>query len=317
MNAWRIAGVLALSVAAVGCDIDSAHAPLRSTPAVQADATPSVTDSGADTTAELPPRVTVEPGEVAAVKPTLLVLDQLIFGKEIEPGIAPGFDLDGTDADVCGQSDYVSPYGGTGVDNQLAVITPLLELTELGAVQTLLQNSIEQGGLLVIMELSGVDDLVNDKDVKVRLRLGEGTPLLGTNGRLLAGQTFDLSADTADTEIPNGKIVDGILTAGPADIVLPAIVFGIRYELPFRGGLFRGRLTEGGGLVDGMMGGIVSEQSLIEVATAAGGEGGDILKLMKTVIAGTADLSPNADGECQDLSAAVVISAVSGFFFEK
>src|SRR5690349_652528 len=79
-------------------------------------------------------------------EPEALVVREILLGR-IEDGVSEGFDLDGVvseedGATGCGVGDTVTPEGVPGVDNALARLIPLLELTEAVAVEGLIQNSI-------------------------------------------------------------------------------------------------------------------------------------------------------------------------------
>ena len=124
--------------------------------------------------------------DVAPSKKTtyLVVLQKLGFTREDPEGIAPGFNLDGRvsdedDEQSCGIPDYTSPDGEEGIDNQLAFIEPALGIAGLGAAEDLLQSAIEEGGILIMMHVTGVDDLENDPEVQRMIRTGQGVPLLG------------------------------------------------------------------------------------------------------------------------------------------
>ena len=165
----------------------------------------------------------------------LAVTSIISFTREVESGVAVGFNIDGVDSDdgdelSCGHADFMSPDGESGIDNQLALITPLFDTVGIGAVEGFVQAAVEQGGLLIMWELSGVDDRLNDDDITVRLRFGTGQPLLGTDGLLLSGQTFHINPESPDREV-KAKIVDGKVLTETFEAVLPIVVFEVGYEL--------------------------------------------------------------------------------------
>ena len=253
--------------------------------------------------------------------PTLLtVIDVLGFSRETSPGVAPGFDLDERisehgDSESCGHGDFVSPEGDEGVDNQLALITPLFDTVGIGAIETFVQAAVDEGGLLLMWELSGVDDLANDEEVTLRLRFGSGTPLLGTDGVLLSGQTFHLHPESPNQALPNARIVDGRLEAGPADLGLPIVVFEVQYILDIRDARIRADVTFDGGLAAGVLGGRVSIDNLMEIAERAEMESGGIIEAVTAILTGMGDQSPDENGDCQEMSAALTFSAVSAYLF--
>ncbi len=79
----------------------------------------------------------------------------LVFGPELD-GVAWGFDLDDHvstvgDLEGCGKQDLVDPDGNTGIDNAFAGLLPTLEQTEAIAVETLIQDAVNSGALLLAL----------------------------------------------------------------------------------------------------------------------------------------------------------------------
>jgi hypothetical protein len=258
-------------------------------------------------------------GVEAAPKDLLSVISVINFTREIESGVAVGFDVDGVvsedgDDASCGHADFVSPDGTEGIDNQLALITPLFDTVGIGAVEGFVQAAVEQGGLLIMWEVKGVDDAQNDDDVTVRLRFGTGKPLLGTDGLLLSGQTFHINPDSPDREV-KGSIVDGQLRTEVFEAVLPIVVFEVAYELIIYEARMTADVSYDGGLVNGIMGGRVTIENLLTIAERAELEAGGIYEAVTFLLDGMADMSPNEDGVCQELSAALTFTSVSGFLF--
>ena len=277
----------------------------------------SDTTSPADTWLSAPP---AGPGRGTAA-PRVAILDTLRFTRELEPGVALGFDLDGTvsaggDPATCGKTDFVSPDGTPGIDNQLALLTPLFDFVGIGAVEGLIQGAIEEGGLLLGFRIEGLTDPGADADVTVTLLVAQGTPLLGTDGQLLSGQTFRLADDSPDLAAPTARVEGGVLTAGPFDAVLPIVVFGKRYELPFYQAQIRATLTYDGGLSDGVFGGEVRIADLLALAALANQGDDNILPAVTTVLEDIGDLAPDPAGVCRSMSAALGFTAVSAFLFE-
>ncbi|MSP72161.1 MAG: hypothetical protein EXR76_08275 [Myxococcales bacterium] len=272
------------------------------------------------------PEPTVDGGPdaaAAAVGENLLaVLDTLGFAREIMPGIAPGFNVDGlisrgTEPESCFKPDYTSPDGTPGIDNQMAKLVPLLEVAGLGAAEGLAQGAIEDGGLLILVEISGVDDRLNDEQVSVRIRAAQGLPLLGTDGKLLPGQTFHLHPESPDSLDPNGRVTDGWLEAGPFEAHVPIVVFGLRYDVTVQTARIRARFTEDGSLVDGVLGGGVTIENLMGIGRIAARDDTSVLTAIEAVFGSNGDLEPDDSGRCQQVSAAFTFSAVSAFLFDE
>lgn len=254
------------------------------------------------------------------IESVLCVIDTIMFAAETAPGISPGFNLDGqvsdgSDMESCGGVDFTDPDGTPGIDNQAALLVPVFDLVGFGAVSSFIQGAVEEGGFLLLWQIDGIDDLVHDEEVTVRMRFGSGVPLLGTDGRIVAGQTYHLHEDSPDQQVPNARIIDGILEAGPYDTFLPIDVFGVHYELDVRGAYLRGRITYDGGIEDGILGGAVTYDSLLELAAKADNEAGGIYDRVVLITGGLGDMLPDDNGECQGMSASLAYSAVPAFFY--
>jgi hypothetical protein len=251
----------------------------------------------------------------------LTVIDTMGFATP-EAGVdgTPGFDLDGVISDgrereSCGHADATAPDGTPGVDNQLASLVPLFTLAGLGAAEDLIQDAVTNGGLLLLFQLDGVDSWRDDPEVTLTLRAGAGVPLLGTDGLLLAGQTFGLHPESPETVAGAAAIRDGVLEAGPFDLQIPVEVFGLSYKLLLSESRVRARLTEDGGLADGLLGGAVAYEDLLEVGRLAARDDGSVLPAIEAVFGQALDLRPDADGRCSHVSGAFRFSAVSAFLF--
>ena len=250
----------------------------------------------------------------------LVVFDTLGFTEVGEDGTVPGFNLDGVvsgedDETTCGQPDHISPEGVEGIDNQLAELVPLFELFGIGAAAAYIQSAIEEGGLLILLQVDGVDDLENDDEVTVMVRTGAGEPLLGTDGKLLSGQTFHLHEETPDSFAQTAYIEDGVLHAGPFDARLPVVVLGMQYELTFYGTLLRAKWTYDGGLQEGLLGGAATLDDLYGIGETAAADDKSVLPAIKAVVEGAGDLAPDDEGNCQRVSAAMAFTGVSAFYF--
>ena len=315
---WTVVAAFALTVCAslASCaeeEPDVVAAPLE-TDAVIGDSSADLVEADS----------TVDPEDPLSAFPPmesmLCVIDTIMFAAETAPGVSPGFNLDekvsdGSDLESCGGVDFTDPDGTPGIDNQAALLVPVFDLVGFGAVESFIQGAVEEGGFLLLWQIDGIDDLFYDEEVTVRMRFGSGVPLLGTDGRIVAGQTYHLHEDSPDQQVPNARITDGVLEAGPYDTFLPIDVFGVHYELDVRGAYLRGRLTYDGGIEDGILGGAVTYDSLLELAAKADNEAGGIYDRVVLITEGLGDMMPDKDGECQAMSASLAYSAVPAFFY--
>ncbi|MFT5434331.1 MAG: hypothetical protein ACI9OJ_005044 [Myxococcota bacterium] len=248
----------------------------------------------------------------------LTVIDDLLFTTS-SGGEAVGFDLDnvvsdGSEESTCYNADFTSPDGVEGVDNKLATLVPFFEAFGIGAAQGLIQDAIETGGILLMLQVDGIDDPLNDDDVTVTVRAGFGLPLLGTDGKLLAGQTFSIHEDTADSQ-GSGRLVDGVLHAGPLEVEIPIVIFGIRYDLTFLETQLIATWTEDGGLKTGMLGGSVRIPDLITIGEIAAADDGSVLTAIQGLLGTAGDSAPDEEGVCQQISGTFTFSAVSAFLY--
>lgn len=242
-----------------------------------------------------------------------VVVDTLRFGRS-EGGVSPGFDLDGTEAAECGIADFSAPDGAPGVDNSFANLLPALELTEAAAVESLVQAAIDSGELMITLELEGLDDPVDDDCVTLVLGRAAGAPMLGTNGRLLPGQTLDRDLEVPALRIPDVRVVDGVFEA-PFSIVLPVTIFEIDLAFELLDGRIRGTI-EPDGTVHGEFGGGVDIDYLLQITLEENVDSGlhDILEALLTQ---WADLAPDGTGQCRQVSITFTYTSTEVFFFDE
>jgi len=163
--------------------------------------------------------------------------------------ISAGLNLDGK----VGANDFVSPEGERGIDNQLYRAIgclggynnsqPYMTFYEGNALQRFTFNRI-------LIELTNVDDLVNDDDVTVTTYRGLDSMLNDATGeKYLPGGTQRVDARWGKEFIASfrGRIEDGVLTTDPGetDLRLPlSIAFDSTGVHPIKGAVFKLKLTE-------------------------------------------------------------------------
>jgi len=208
-----------------------------------------------------------------------------------------GFNLDHRDtgADVIAspvncedaQTDYigVAPDSQIGVDNQLGNL-----LTIAGAalpacagmmagedkVDCLLRSQIAQGSVLLLVSISGVNDLTYDDSVSVQLALGAATadadpgmdgnqPMVGTDGRLTAGQTFMSRMNIGPAA--TGDIYNGRLRIQTPTFAITLPVMGMTVVLPVTNAEIRFNISATG-LSSGILGGAVQLAQVAELVNS-------------------------------------------------
>ena len=315
---------LLLFFSVVGCDADPTPTPIVAHEGVVDDDDLAPGDDVArDEPGSDPIHVRFEGDIEAESDHWTLVLSRIIFVPEEVPlQIVDGFNLDGLVSDGsseegCYQADVESTEGEAGIDNHFASILPVLRSTQVGAVETLIQNSIDEGTHLLFLELSGVEDRVNDDTVNVRFRTGYGDALLGTDGMLLAHQTFNLHEDSPDTDLPGAEIVDGVLHVGPFDCAVAAKVFGVVYELPVYGAMIRATLEADGGIQGGLLGGGIPVQAFVDLAEEVDPGHGQLWQDIQLFIALLGDWDRDGDGVCELESMATRITGIPAYYFSE
>jgi len=255
------------------------------------------------------------------------VITALGFTREAPKGTAPGFDLDGrvSPADEqasCGKADLLSPEGTPGIDNQLALVLPDVEKQVGNAIDGIIQGAINDGRLLIALEVANLNDARNDKCVDMHVKLLDGKPTLGTDGVVEAYQTFDprkegqveshaVHGATENGKTVSGTIQDGQLLIGPFELRIPIAIFDVAFTIHMRAAYIRMKVDEEGN-AEGMLGGGVSMEEIVEgVRKGAGVE--RIIGPIRAVGKAVADLAPNEEGTCTLVSAALSFKARRAF----
>ena len=255
--------------------------------------------------------------EVTGPTTTTWVARRFLFEREDTPGIAGGFDLDGAVSSVggdsgCGQADFVAPDGTEGIDNQFALLLPLVEAAGGAALPTLIQSAINEGDLLIFAHFDGLDDMMNDDDVDIIIGRAAGSAITGSNGLLQDWLTFDVDHDEPINRIEGATIVDGVQLGGPGDVELPIFVFTFRFDVTLHNALIRAEMTENGpGAIT--VGGSVLLDNILDIADTPGIQD-RIPELIEQVGTLMADMS--VEGECDALTAVATLELAPVFLFE-
>lgn len=230
-------------------------------------------------------------------------------------GVSDGFDLDDHDSAPgdpvgCGRLDYTAPDGRHGVDNQLALLIPVVDSMTGGALDGAIQTAINGGQLLMTVTVEDLDDRCDDRSVTMVFRRVTGMPFVGSDMRVDPGQTFDQTRDLPVTRA-HGRVENGVLVTDATNIPLPVEVLDARFTLNLYGARMRLKLDDAGG-AEGVIGGGISISEFTATAesftipTALRGAIGTTMRLV-------ADLAPDDNGRCQQLSAAVSLSLRPAF----
>ncbi|MEC7985538.1 MAG: hypothetical protein VX278_10280 [Myxococcota bacterium] len=234
-----------------------------------------------------------------------------------ENNVAWGFDIDGhtssrEDAEGCFHEDMVDPLGNEGIDNTMSSLLPTLDLTEAFAVEGILQDSINTGELILMLQFLGLDDSHNDECVELRLLKGTGTPMVGTNGQILDGQSFDIQPNISPSITEDVSLSDGVFTASPIEMDIPFRVLDKHLEFSMRNGSIRG-IIQPDGSIEGHLGGAIPLSELIEIVSFEEVANTDFLI---DLLSRAADLYPDEDGICESFSVALSFRAIPAYLYE-
>ena len=245
-----------------------------------------------------------------------VVFSQLTFARA-EEGVSVGFDLDGEvtangDPSGCGRADFTSPDGSLGVDNATARLLPFLDSTEAVALEPIIQQEINNGGVLLILELIGLEDPTEDATVDLQLRHGIGEPLVGTDNFLMPGQTLEEDTARVGARALDVAWQDGVLEASGFEVVVPVEVFDFSADFHVQESRIRLQRDDDG-VWTGLFAGQVDWQGLMDVVQNSGIDD-TLTDALPPLLDSISDL-PDANGDCTLLSATLEFVATDVFVF--
>lgn len=183
---------------------------------------------------------------------------------EAQSKVSYGMDLDGK----IGPNDFVGPNGEQGIDNQLYRAIGCIGHYRTGGTINHFENLFMRSydDARIVIELTGVDSLVNDNDVTVTTYRGDDGLLQDATGDgFIPGGTQRIDTRWGKQYIVKlkGKIVNGVLTTEPIDrIELPwGVTFGTSGYHVFRGMRLQLKLTED--RAEGLIAGYVDVDAFI------------------------------------------------------
>ena len=156
-----------------------------------------------------------------------------------------GVNLDGK----VGPGDFTSPEGEKGVDNNLYKVLGCIRnyRPPEGAIQGFDNDEVTKDVYnRLVIEISGVDSLVNDDDVTVMVYRGRDPVLLDSTGKSAipgGSQRIDFHWGSKFIQKLHGHIKDGMLYTDAADLVYPWAVFYIATDEFMHGARFQLKLT--------------------------------------------------------------------------
>jgi hypothetical protein len=174
---------------------------------------------------------------------------------EPQSKIAIGLDLDGKND----TNDFKSPDGKiAGIDNQIYRVFGCVGNYRGpdGSYRFFIQDYMKKFAYnRFLIEITDLDDLTNDGDVTVTILRGLDPLLYDSTGGFAAGgtQRVDMRWGKELIKATKGKVVDGMLTTAPMDIVMPESLRRGAANLIIHAWRVQLRLTEDG--AEGLMAG--------------------------------------------------------------
>lgn len=256
----------------------------------------------------------------------MVVAQQVTFAAreaEVEdgPDVSIGVDLDGVDTQVeeeggCFQADFISPDGRRGVDNAFAFLFELVETAfQAGTVEGIIQGTINEGRLLMMFGVTGVDDWNNDDEVMLEVFLGDGRPDIGGDGFIVPGQTFDRDPES-EAIFVRASIVDGALETDAFELTMPMAFFNVFFDLRLHGAKVRAEVSPDGQW-HGVVAGAIDNADVIDLAVQADMmQGIQVAGLLESLLPGWADLGYDpAEDTCTQLSATLAFRSTTSFVY--
>jgi hypothetical protein len=246
----------------------------------------------------------------------VVVVQELVFSR-ITDGITLGADLDGAVSEMggptgCGGQDYVAPDGTPGIDNAMAGLLPILEATEAAALEPLIQQTINGGELLVLVEMESLQDLYEDECVGVRFLNGQDVPTIGADGFIEPSQTFSVDWSTTGVMV-DGWVQDGHLIARDFDFTLPVQIFEYAFEMDIYESYVDLEIQEDGTFSGFIAGGFSHAQMVATLETTAIDQA--LMAMLPELFESVADLGANDQGGCDLISIVLEVRGTPAFVF--
>ena len=164
-------------------------------------------------------------GEDVCAMPTIVEDPPL---KLVEGTISYGMNLDGN-ADssptpkTCSHENFTSPDGVAGIDNQMyRLLGCVYGWRDSGYIETNANGElIDTSQGVTLIEITGVDDRLNDDQVTVRMHRANDVLPKDTQGNILPYASYRVHDIPGYGNPARGQIVDGVLTTDPIHASLP------------------------------------------------------------------------------------------------
>ncbi|MBW2422139.1 MAG: hypothetical protein JRH19_26645 [Deltaproteobacteria bacterium] len=247
------------------------------------------------------------------------------------PGTLLGLDLDGIASTLassgpgtCPHDDFSGPGGEPGIDHQVWRAIGCVRGYQKGdQIDSTSRAAIKDGSLTILLEVTGVDDLIEDDEIQLRIFSSSDRAPLSPAGELLPGASLEVHEEQRfHSRVARGQIRDGILTTEPIDMRLELTIQVIDFEYWIRDARIRMQMRPDG-TGEGVLAGYWDLENFYSVmarhylASAAARFLGYTCPGFYAALHSQADGHPDPEtGQCTSLSAAWEIEAVPAFVIQ-
>lgn len=171
-----------------------------------------------------------------------------------------GIDLDGENT---AGSDFLSPDGAPGVDNQFYRATGCSQSFQPGGQSNNFAIPMYAGEWGILIRLGDVDDIVNDDYVEVGFYANADPMQLSPTRDSLRFATYAMDQDPRFRAVTTGKIVNGVLTTQPVDVRFHTVVNSMHLERVIRDARVQAEVSAEGDLT-GILAGFSPVEALYD-----------------------------------------------------
>lgn len=246
-------------------------------------------------------------------KPQPVVVRKLDFVGLDEDGLTRGLDIDGrvsdrSDDESCNQADFSSPDGLEGIDNQFGKLLPALDVVGgREAVASAIQRAINTGSLLLVIEREEFRDEADECVQGVSITRASGVPAIGADGLIESGQTLERDLEAPIATMQQSLAPNGMHDAGVFSLDVPMQIDQFQLDVTIHSATLRFREQEDGSLRGIISGAIVVDEFLTIIEDIE--DGTELLDVAAAALQRFADLDPDQEGECQQLSVTLEFEA--------
>jgi hypothetical protein len=220
----------------------------------------------------------------------------------------------------CAHDDFVGPDGHGGIDVQMWRALGCIRGFQPGEIADLvIDGAVKTGAMTIAIELRDLDDERNDEAVQVQVLASLDAPPVGGDGSVLPYGTVSAHPDPRYLgEVATGRVVDGVLIAGPMEVRVRLNIQIVAGDLTLRHAWIRAELLPDGTTV-GQIAGYQPVEEVYDIfGRQAGYAGAEALSYTCTGL--YAAVTAEADGDfdpvthtCSSLSVAYRFAGIPVF----